>query len=296
MTRLPKFWRPREESSEVKPAIRPAPRGLAPTVAGLLVGVQAALLSWVVVVIPTVATFTTTSGLAVNAGVSWADAGRFGSSLWVLGHGGWTVVGQGASSALVSVSPLGIALISVLACAALSHATAARGWPLVLGGLAGFLAMAVLVVLVLGRNQSGAAPAALFGAAVTALVGLLWGNQPHNGELLGRWRELLAAGIAPEVMAALRAAGLAALVLLAASSGLILILVLGGQGRFRELFNSLGADPVGAVALILLSAALIPNLLAWGVAYLSGLGFVVGQGTGFSPFHTWGGAEPAWPI
>ncbi|MDR3360638.1 MAG: hypothetical protein LBO20_08355, partial [Bifidobacteriaceae bacterium] len=140
------------QTAPVAPAVRPEPRGPAPTVAGLLVGVQAALLSWIAVVAPTVAAFTATSGMAYNAGRSWADAGRFGSDLWVLGHFGATMVGSGAERAAVSLSPVGIALISVLACAALPHSTTVRGWPLVGGGVVGFVAVDGLIAYVLAGD------------------------------------------------------------------------------------------------------------------------------------------------
>jgi hypothetical protein len=262
----------------------------------MLVGVQAALLSWILVVAPTVAAFTATSGLAYNAGVSWADAGRFGSDLWVLGHFGRTALGEGAGRAVITLTPLGIALVSVLACAALTHSTSVRGWSLVGGGVLGFLAVAAVIVYVFAREASGSGWTALVGGGAAALAGLAWGNRPHSGRLVGE-RLRRAGGRVPEdVPVALRAGTALAAAVLAEAAVLATIAMACGAARFRGLFAALGADAVGGAALALLCLALVPNGLAWGVAYLSGAGFAAGEGTAFTPFETLGGAAPALPV
>jgi hypothetical protein len=349
------------------------------------VGVQAALLSWIVVLVPAIAAFTSTSGLNYNAGVSWADAGRVGSDIWVLGHGGWTLLGAGQARAVVSLTPLGIALISLLACWALTHTTTARGWGLVGGGLLGFLAVDALIAFVLAGEASRSGWAALAGGGAVAALGLVWGNSPRNAELFrrrparagaparraatasgaglergggsggvralggtggaralggsggargaggpggGRGSALAAGGVVAlgagtadrsgpdgptpgasaggprrwlgrlrqDVPAVGRAAGGAAGLVLAEAAGLVAVAAVGGQARLRDLFESLGADPVGGIALALLGLALVPNALALGVAYLAGAGFEVGEGTWFSPLATEGGMEPVLPI
>ncbi|MDR0594382.1 MAG: DUF6350 family protein, partial [Bifidobacteriaceae bacterium] len=241
--------RTRAQTAAAVPATRPAPRGLAPTVAGLLVGVQAALLSWILVLAPAVAAFTATAAQTFNAGVSWADAARFGSDLWVLGHFGWTAVGSDALRAVVTLSPLGLPIVSALAAAALSRATSARGWPLVAGGTLGFLAVAALIAYVVADEARPSAWAGLIGAGAAAAAGLLWGNRPDNGRLLGRWGAALAGRLPPELGAAVRAAVRAAGLVLAAASALVAALAVGGWGRFAELFESLGPGVVGGIAL-----------------------------------------------
>jgi hypothetical protein len=285
-----------DQPARVTPATRPAPRGLAPTVAGLLVGIQSALLSWIVVAVPVIAAFTATSGLTYNSGVSWADAGRLGSDIWVLGHFGWMVLGEGATSAVVSLSPLGIALVSVMACAALTHSTTARGWPLVGGGVVGFLAIDAVIAFVFSRVAPSSGWMALVGGAAAAFAGLLWGNRPHGSELVGGRLRLLTDRVPPDVGAALRAGAALVAAVLALSAVLVAVAMVGGAARFRELFASLGVDAVGGVALALLCLALAPNALTWGVAYLCGAGFTVGEGTWFSPLQMTGGTEPALPL
>jgi hypothetical protein len=261
---------------------------MAPTVAGLLVGVQAALLSWIVVVAPVVAAFTATSGQAFNAGVSWADAARFGADLWVLGHFGWTAIGQDALRAVVTLSPLGLPLVSVLACVALTHVTSARGWPLIGGGAVGFVAVAAFVGYVVADDARPSAWVALIGGGAAAVVGLSWGGGP--APMPSSW-------VLPEaVTAGAKAAAVAAGLVLAGALALVAPLAVGGWGRLRELFGSLAPGVVGGIALSALCLALAPNLVAWLVAYVAGPGFAFGAGTEFSPFATVGGVEPALPL
>jgi hypothetical protein len=269
---------------------------MAPTVAGWLVGVQGALLSWIVVVTPVVAAFTATAARPFNAGVSWADAARFGSDLWVLGHFGWTAIGADAARAVVTVSPLGLPLVSALACAALTRVTAARGWPLIGGGVLGFLMVGAVIGYVFARDARPSAWLALLGGAGAAAAGLIWGSRPTLKRLLGRPYQPLVEHLPPELRLAPKAAMIALGLVLAGASGLVIALIAGGWRRFGELFGSLQAGVVGGIALGLLCLMLVPNLVAWMVAYSAGPGFSVGAGTEFSPFETAGGVEPALPL
>jgi hypothetical protein len=269
---------------------------MAPTLAGALVGIQAALLSWILVVTPVVAAFTATAGQDFNAGVSWADAARFGSSLWVLGHFGWTVMGTGSDQTMITISPLGLPLISALAAAAMSRLTAARGWPLVGGGLVGFLAVDALIGWVLAGPARPSAWAALLGGAAAAGAGLLWANRPNNGDLLGRREEALGPRLPAGLTASLKAATMIAGLVIAGALALAVALGIGGWRRFADLFRSLDTGTIGGIALAAACLSLAPNLVAWLIAYLAGPGFSVGSGTSFSVFETVGGAEPALPL
>jgi hypothetical protein len=269
---------------------------MAPTVAGLMVGTQAALLSWTLVVVPVVAAFTATAAMSFNAGASWADAGKVGCQVWALGHFGWIHLGEGAGRALVSLSPLGIPLVSILACLVLSHLTSARGWPLIGGGLVGFLAVDAVIVYLLAGNPAGSGWMAMIGGGATALVGMMWANAGRGAELFGKTGERLAEYLRPVFPVLIRAAVLAAALVVAGGAAVTLVAAIGGGNRFRELFGALDSGPVGGSALILLCLALIPNLLAWSVAYVAGAGFAVGAGTRFSPLEVAGGTEPALPV
>ncbi|MCL2803253.1 MAG: DUF6350 family protein [Micrococcales bacterium] len=281
-------------SSQTMPAAR-ATYGVLPWVSGLLAGVQAALLSWICVAVPAVAVFVSTAEARINDGVSWLDASRLGSSLWLVGHGGWAHISSGPRAGVVSLAPLGMALISVLACKALSKVATSNGWWLVGFGTLGFVLVTAVVGYVMASQARASVGVALPTAAVTALVGFIWGNAPAgNGRLLGPLRAPMAR--LPEIATAFRAAGLAFAVMLAGAAVVTLAWSIGGGNSFRTIFASLEPGGLGGLVLALLAAALAPNLLTYALAYLAGPGFMVGEGTAFTVIQTSGGPMPAIPI
>jgi hypothetical protein len=69
-----------------------------------------------------------------------------------------------------------------------------------------------------------------------------------------------------------------------------------GFHRVSAIVGSLHLDPVGAVVLAVLMLLLLPSLILWGTAYISGAGFVVGAGSSFTPGMAHAGLLPSWPI
>ncbi len=67
-------------------------------------------------------------------------------------------------------------------------------------------------------------------------------------------------------------------------------------GQVDELWGALGTDPVGAVLLLLLCVALLPNAALWAATYAVGPGFAVGAGTSVAPTGVVIGAVPAVPL
>ncbi|MDR0945621.1 MAG: DUF6350 family protein, partial [Bifidobacteriaceae bacterium] len=149
---------------------------------GFMAGVQAALLSFVCVVVPAVAAFTATSAASVNDGLSWLDAARRGTDLWLLGHWGTMTVGSGAGAATVTLAPLGVALVSLLASRFLGRVSQASGWWLAGFGTLGFAVVTALVGFVVATPDGRTtAPAALVGAVVVAFLGNAWAAWPSSG-------------------------------------------------------------------------------------------------------------------
>ena len=60
--------------------------------------------------------------------------------------------------------------------------------------------------------------------------------------------------------------------------------------------RGLGLDAVGGVVLAVAELAYLPNLVVWALAWLTGAGFAVGEGTHFAPDGVVGGALPAVPM
>src|SRR5690625_442813 len=99
--------------------------GLGPAVGGVLVAIQAALITFLTIVIPAVATYIATSGNPNLAHTAWADSLRSGTDIWLLGHGGATTL----DGAAVTVPPLGIALLALLALSGSFRRTVEPGAP-----------------------------------------------------------------------------------------------------------------------------------------------------------------------
>src|SRR5690606_17805192 len=89
--------------SELASAIEGAPRWLT----GAAAGVQAALLSLVVVVVPVLAAYVAGSAEATGSDVGWLRAAALGTDFWLLAHG----VPLGTATGTISIVPLGLSAL-----------------------------------------------------------------------------------------------------------------------------------------------------------------------------------------
>lgn len=256
-------------------------------------GVELVIGAWLVVLLPVLAVFVTTSSMDAAAALSLGKALRVGTGLWSLGLGG--SYGRASSPAGVLGLPLlGVTLLQALiarssvrrarlsgsragawtvttsvltatAVAALSGPAGSRTWPAVLG--VGVIS-ALVVVWSLGR--AGRLP-----------VGLAdrWARRPPWADPALALARTTAAALA--VVACL--AGLAALI--------------GGAGRMSRLHGALSAGGIVATAgLVLLQLGWAPTVIVWALSWVAGPGFAVGRGTTFSPDHVQAGAVPVLPL
>ncbi|MFC6080714.1 cell division protein PerM [Sphaerisporangium aureirubrum] len=169
------------------------------------------------------------------------------------------------------------------------------------------------LVLIAQAGVSLAAPYAML-AGVIALVARNELTQPFMGEALlshlvlafaagslatartiGPWRSMLR--LLPERPRAL-VAGTAVALLTMLGAGLVLVVVALGTsfGQVRELSDFLAPGVIGGVLLLLVQALYLPNLVIWGLAYLSGPGFAIGTGTLVAPTGVQLGSVPALPV
>ena len=72
--------------------------------------------------------------------------------------------------------------------------------------------------------------------------------------------------------------------------------VVAGRATIGDVVRGLGLDAVGGVVLAVAELAYLPNLVVWALAWLTGAGFAVGEGTHFAPDGVVGGALPAVPM
>ena len=264
-------------------------------VSGYLAGAQGALLSFLVVVLPTMAAYVATSADPTNAEVGWPRAASVGSAIWLLGHGG--ALRAGGSD--VTLVPLGLTALATFVAYASARRTARRTVSAWLASFGGYLTVVAVALLVAGAaGPLGAGPVAvvrlLIGALLVAAVGgglgilgvgaAVRATAPAWGRL-PRWARLAA-----------RAGVMAVACLVALACGLVLVWLVLGRAATDDVVAALDLDPVGGVVLGVAQLAVLPNLVLWALAWLVGPGFVVGSGTQFSPGLVTGGPMPAVPL
>jgi hypothetical protein len=236
------------------------------------------------------------SWVIAQGSTSMPDAIRLSTMFWLAAHGGAVTTSVGA----VTVHPLGItAALAYLLWRAGSWAGGASYLPTrwAILRLASTLTT-VYVGLVIGVLVLGKTPAAqvepvatAIGALVLAFVAGGLGVARGAGVLAPAFRRLPAA-----VGGSLRAGGAAVLVLISGSAALLAgSLVLHG-GQVLTLTDALDAGPVGGFLLMLVSAALVPNGIAYALAYATGPGFALGAGSSVSVGGAHVGALPALPL
>ncbi|GAA1652938.1 cell division protein PerM [Georgenia ruanii] len=254
---------------------------------GLVAGVEAAMLSWLTVVVPAVATYVATAAAPALGEASWQAAAGLGTSVWLLGHGG----SMHAAGAAVSLVPLGVTLLSL----ALVYG-ATRRMRLATVGAGGFVpAGFALATLVLGAFAAlpGSRLAALGGAVLVAAAGTalaLWRAGAPAPAALTRWR------VPAAVTAGLAGGGWALGGLLAlATAGAVAAAVVGWD-RVLLVQHSFAPDVVSAVVMTLAQLIYVPTAVVWALAWLAGPGFAVGQGTVFSATDVTAAPLPAVPL
>lgn len=261
-------------------------------VAGVLSALQAALLSFLVLALPAVAAYVATSADPSNSGVGWFRSVGVGSALWLLGHGVPAHVGP----VVVSLVPLGVTALALFVCYASARRSGLATWPSYVAGVGTYTLVAVLVALLSGVSGAGLARALVGGALVSAVglgTGLLARPEAPPLRTLTRavWSRCpapLRTGAAGGVLAA------ASLVLVAAL--VTTLWVVAGRATIGDVVRGLGLDAVGGVVLAVAELAYLPNLVVWALAWLTGAGFAVGEGTHFGPDGVVGGALPAVPM
>ena len=261
-------------------------------VAGSLSALQAALLSFLVLTLPAVAAYVATSADPSNSGVGWFRSVGVGSALWLLGHGVPAHVGPVA----VTLVPLGVTVVALFVCYASARRSGFASWTAYGAGVGTYTVAAVLLALATGVTGADLARA-FAGAAVVAATGLGAGllARPEAPSVRALTRPAwtrcpapLRTGAAGGVLAS------AALVLVAALVSTLWVLA--GRATIGDVVRGLGLDAVGGVVLAVAELAYLPNLVVWALAWLTGAGFAVGEGTHFGPDDVVGGALPAVPM
>lgn len=243
-------------------------------------------------------------GCAALAVIGWFTASdgttqqavRIGVDGWLLAHRVPIELADGA----FSLAPLGLTLVVGLLLAR-GGGWVGRGCAVHtlrdVGAGAGTLALvyggfAALVAALARTGEGGPGPLSAFVAAgllafVVGGAGVLRTSGVSTG---------LAERMPADVRAGLHG-GLAGIGgLLAAGFGLVVLALVVHAGRVGDLAGGLRPGPVGALLLVLLSLAYLPNAAVYAVAYALGPGFAVGTGTVVAPTGVVLGPLPAFPL
>lgn len=254
-----------------------------------LAGLEAAILSWLFVVVPTVAAYVATAAAPLLGEASWDDAAVIGTGLWLLGHGATIDMGDAVS---ISLAPLGTTLLS----AALVYGGARRARLRRPATAAFALGGYVLTVLGLSALVPGPAgrPMVALGAVVVASVALGLALARARALRPAWWLRLLE--VLPDaVRAGVRAAWIALGALLGLAVLTLAIALVQGIVTVLDLQEALAPGRMGTIALVLGQLAYVPTMVVWALAWLAGPGFAVGQGTLFSPSEVVSAPLPAVP-
>jgi hypothetical protein len=236
-------------------------------------------------------------------GAPFPDSGldgalHVGAGVWLLAQGAELVRTETLSGdpAPVAVTPL---LLSALPAWLLHRGTAsavaagetadARGAAVVAGWvLTGYLAVTAIAVAYAARGPLRVAPLSALYVPLFAAAAAGWGAWTGRGRPLG-WL----GGHGTEAAAALRAAGIAAGLLLGGGALLGGLSLAWHAGASGSTYAQLSGSFSGRLAVLSIAVALVPNLAVWGASYSLGVGFSVGAGTTVAPTGTSG--HPALP-
>lgn len=256
-------------------------------------GVEAVVLGWGVVVLPTLALYLVDSSRDAAAALTLGGVLRTGTGIWSLGFGGAMGTPDGDYGTL-SLPLLGLTLLQAWLTRACMRRARISGPA---AGAIAVLAAALTAQLIAvatrpaeSRTWTAVIGVTVLNAAVTAgylqRAGRGWSTlttwQVQRPQWLGA-----ASRIARELAAVL--VGLAAVVALL---GLIV-----GAGRVSRLHDAVAGGSLAAtVGLVALQLGWLPTWMVWALSWLAGPGFVVGTGSVFSPTRVLAGAVPALPL
>ncbi|WP_159621505.1 DUF6350 family protein [Ruania rhizosphaerae] len=253
---------------------------------GLLAGAEAVLLSWLVVVVPAIATYVATASAPALGSAGWLEAARVGTAAWLLGHG--------ASASLdgldLSLVPLGVTVLAVALMAGSVRRARLPGWPAATISAAVYVAFAILFVIFVGLPGANRA---LVGAVLVAGVGTVLGLP--TASLPSRLLAALArvpGWIRTSFGGSWRALALHLLIATAA----VVTAVVVNFGQVRDLHEGLHPDIVSGIVLVLAQLLALPNLVVYAASFLLGPGFAVGEGTAFAPSGVEAGPLPIVPV
>ena len=266
-----------------RPTIRVAlPQGWARS---MLSGIEAALLGWALVVVPTLIAYAAVSSNQWMVSTTWEDAFHFASDLWGASLGARVVSGDVSYRAVPLLFVLLLIVLTKLLLLQGRRFSPASQWM----AIPGFTVTALLLAGGIGTHVSvwGALPLAI----MIPLIAAAWevALAPKNLELrfeLPRW-------VSVGVRTGWRASWA-----LAVYGGLFLLLsVIVSWSRIRGIHELLlPTSTVDSIMIVVAQLLFVPNAIVWALSWLSGPGFYLGSDALHSPTSAPVGPIPAIPL
>ena len=261
-----------------RPTIRVAlPQGWARAV---LSGIEAALLGWALVVVPTLIAYAAVASNQWLVSTTWEDAFHFASDLWGAALGAQVVSGEVSYRAVPLLFVLVLIGLTKLLLLQGRRFPAAAQWMVV----PGFAVTALLLAGGIGTHVRvlGAFPLTI----AIPLIAAAWevALAPHSLELRLEMPRWLSSGVR---------IGWRASWVLAAYGGLFLLIsVIVSWSRIRGIHELLlPTSTVDSTMITLAQVLFIPNAIVWALSWLAGPGFFMGSDALHSP-----ASAPTMPI
>ena len=257
--------------------------------------------------------------LGLGDTADWGALWPASSVVWQLGHlvplqmtlpGDYlaaTGIDLGAASFTLSLAPLAFATFTgMFAARSGSRASRADAWATGVGtGTLVVGVLATLVALTSGNSlaetelwQGIAFPTLIY--AVPALLGAVvteWREAPHG--LIARLRDRAEAwrgGWGEVIGVSAQAAAIAVVGLIGVGALVVAVALITHAGDIVALYEAGNLDLLGATAVTLGQFAYLPTFVVWGIAFVAGPGFSLGEGSAVSPSGTQVGVVPGVPI
>lgn len=262
--------------------------GLPGWVGGLLAGAQAAVLSLLVVIAPATAAIAAAPTPDGSVSVDWGAGLTVAMQVWLLSHG--TPIET--ALATFTLVPLGLTLISAAIIAAVARRFAAKAWGSWLMVTASYAAVVTGVAAVAGSTPPDVSlvRTAMFAVGIagpSAAIGI-W--RAHGAQF--PWVDQVPDAVRAGVRLAVATLALVA----TAASAVMVVAAVAGRQRIAEVATSLSTDAVSGVVLAAAETMYAPVMVVWMMAYLTGVGFTVGEANVYAPSVVAGDALPSVPL
>ena len=263
-----------------------------PWASGVLAALQSVLFGLAIIVIPVLTTAAISTTL-LNQDFEFGPSFVSGLAFWVLGHGAQIVV----SGSAVSLVPVGLTLLVLVAGAISVHRTARPGLAAAASYLGTYLIVALGLSLAVGSLTGGSFVRLLLTTVVISACALALGLRKRKDA--ARFRGQIAAqvaGIPGWIRLSVRAGVAGAGAMMVAGAVVVLAWFALSMNLMNQVLQQWSLDAPSGIALGVAQTALVPNLVVWATSYASGGSFSTGADTVISLTQTQLGALPAIPM